>query len=131
MALILFKLKGAEIPAEEKEEIKINAASSEDNTQSIIIKKDVVTIGRGSGNDIRTTEGRVSRNHCTLIRRNNSWYVKDLKSSAGTYIYRFGAEKFIIQLLSGEFLLDKGDNIVLGGLMEDGQVLVLSFGGSK
>jgi pSer/pThr/pTyr-binding forkhead associated (FHA) protein len=129
MALMLFKLKGKNIPAEEKEGITINAADEPGGTQSIIAKKDVITIGRGSGVDIRVIGERVSRKQCSLIKRDKSWCVTDHKSTAGTYLYRFSGNEFIIQLISGEFPLQKGDNIVLGGLFQDEGVVVLSFGG--
>ncbi|MBD3304468.1 FHA domain-containing protein [Candidatus Woesearchaeota archaeon] len=129
MALSLFKLKGENIPAEKKEDIQINAAAEPGGIQSIIIEKDLITIERSSNADIRVTGERVSRKHCSLIKRDKGWYVKDHNSTAGTYLYRFSENKFIIQLISGEFPLQKGDNIVLGGLMEDRGVVVFSFGG--
>ena len=129
--LILFKQKGANIPEKEEKDLTIQAGSA-DGSQNIFIRKDVVTIGRSADMDIITTSKRVSRNHCTLIKRNNEWFIQDQKSTSGTYINRYpgeGKEEYIVQLISGEFPLKSGDIISLGGLIKDRFVLVFTFGG--
>jgi pSer/pThr/pTyr-binding forkhead associated (FHA) protein len=128
MTVVLLKQKGDKLPPEKKEGILIYDAS-ETGIQSILIKKDVATIGRGSDSDIKTTVGSVSRKHCSLIKRDDGWYIIDHKSKAGTFIYRSlgGRREFVIQLISGEFPLQYGDHISLGGLMDAAPVLVFNF----
>lgn len=121
MTLMLFKQKGDILP-EEKKGIKINQ-------NSIIIDKgkDIITIGRGKDADIQTNCDRVSRKHCSLIKKDNKWIITDHKSTGGTFIYR--GSTFIVQLISGEFPLQPGDQISLGGLVNDEWILAISFGG--
>lgn len=44
------------------------------------------SIGRGKANDITVNDPTVSRNHCVLLRRNEGWFVRDMNSTAGTYV---------------------------------------------
>ena len=44
------------------------------------------SIGRGKANDITVNNPTVSRNHCVLLRRNEGWFVRDMNSTAGTYV---------------------------------------------
>jgi len=120
MTLMLFKQKG-DVIKEEKENITIK-----DN--AIFIKdKDVITIGRSANADIHTICDRVSRKHCSLIKKDKIWFVTDHNSTGGTFIYR--GSTFVVQLISGEFPLQNGDTISLGGIIPDEFVFVLSFGG--
>ena len=43
-------------------------------------------IGRSKANDITVNDPTVSRNHCVLLRRNEGWFVRDMNSTAGTYV---------------------------------------------
>jgi pSer/pThr/pTyr-binding forkhead associated (FHA) protein len=43
-----------------------------------------ITIGRDQSNDIQVPLSTVSRQHCTLTREGNEWYLEDLKSTHGT-----------------------------------------------
>jgi len=119
MGLTLFIIKG-NVVQEGSENISINPNAIN------IEKRDLITIGRGSAADIRTACDRVSRKHCTLVRRNKEWFIIDHKSTSGTFIIR--EEQFTVHLLSGEFPLQWGDTIILGGI--EGDVLKLRFGGT-
>lgn len=44
------------------------------------------SIGRSKANDITVNDPTVSRNHCVLLRRNEGWFVRDMNSTAGTYV---------------------------------------------
>lgn len=118
MALMLLKLKG-DVVQEEKEGITINEPAI------FAEGKGVITIGRGKDSDIRTNCERVSRKHCSLIKKDDGWHITDHKSTSGTYISR--ESKFLVHLISGEFPLKELDQIFLGGLMDTEMVLVLRF----
>lgn len=67
---------------------------------------DALTIGRGRENDIQIkADSKVSRYHCKLFRRGNSFYIEDIKSSNGT-------------LVNGELITDRrlfgGEEIIIG-----------------
>jgi len=67
---------------------------------------EVLTIGRGRDNDIQIkNDSKVSRFHCRLFRRSNTFYVEDNKSSNGT-------------LVNGELITERrlfgGEEIIIG-----------------
>ena len=47
---------------------------------------DVVTIGRGSKNDIIIHDNEISREHCRLIRSGGDYTLEDMNSSNGTFV---------------------------------------------
>ncbi|MBW2733657.1 MAG: FHA domain-containing protein [Deltaproteobacteria bacterium] len=54
------------------------------NSQRIPIDKDQFIIGRGSKtSDLAIKDGNISRKHSAIIRRNGTYYVKDLGSTNG------------------------------------------------
>jgi len=54
------------------------------NNNRYPIDQDRFVIGRGSQNtDLTIRDGNISRQHCAIIRRNNTWYLKDLDSTNG------------------------------------------------
>ncbi|MCC6999645.1 MAG: FHA domain-containing protein [Deltaproteobacteria bacterium] len=54
------------------------------NNQRISIDKDQFIIGRGSKtSDLAIKDGNISRKHAAVIRRNGTYYVKDLGSTNG------------------------------------------------
>ena len=65
----------------------------------------VIGIGRGSQNVICLTDSEVSRDHAHLIRDGESWTIRDLGSSNGTFVNGQGAETK---------KLKPGDHIQLG-----------------
>jgi len=67
---------------------------------------EVLTIGRGRDNDIQIkNDSKVSRFHCRLFRRGNTFYVEDNKSSNGT-------------LVNGELITERrlfgGEEVIIG-----------------
>lgn len=54
------------------------------NNQRIPIDKDQFIIGRGSKtSDLAIKDGNISRKHSAIIRRNGTYYIKDLGSTNG------------------------------------------------
>jgi hypothetical protein len=54
------------------------------NSQRIPIEKDQFIIGRGSKtSDLAIKDGNISRKHAAVIRRNGTYYIKDLGSTNG------------------------------------------------
>ena len=54
------------------------------NSQTIAIDKDQFIIGRGSKtSDLPIKDGNISRKHAAVIRRNGTYYIKDLGSTNG------------------------------------------------
>ncbi|MCC6749706.1 MAG: FHA domain-containing protein [Deltaproteobacteria bacterium] len=54
------------------------------NNQKIAIDKDQFIIGRGSKtSDLAIKDGNISRKHAAIIRRNGTYYIKDLGSTNG------------------------------------------------
>jgi len=54
------------------------------NNQRIPIDKDQFIIGRGSKtSDLPIKDGNISRKHAAVIRRNGTYYIKDLGSTNG------------------------------------------------
>ncbi len=54
------------------------------NSQRIAIEKDQFIIGRGSKtSDLAIKDGNISRKHAAVIRRNGTYYIKDLGSTNG------------------------------------------------
>jgi neural Wiskott-Aldrich syndrome protein len=54
------------------------------NNQRIPIDKDQFIIGRGSKtSDLAIKDGNISRKHAAIIRRNGTFYIKDLGSTNG------------------------------------------------
>src|SRR5262249_27666364 len=52
------------------------------NSQKIAIEKDQFIIGRGSKtSDLAIKDGNISRKHAAVIRRNGTYYIKDLGST--------------------------------------------------
>ena len=45
-----------------------------------------ITIGRAPGNTIVIKDSTISRKHAKIFFKNNAWYIKDLKSTNGTYV---------------------------------------------
>jgi pSer/pThr/pTyr-binding forkhead associated (FHA) protein len=67
---------------------------------------DIVTIGRGSKNNVIIRDDEVSREHCRLIRVMADYELQDLSSSNGTFVDG--------QRLRGNRLLHSGNIIELG-----------------
>ena len=66
--------------------IKINIIHGPDKSKSFEIHEDKVYIGRSPVNDIQVKDLSVSRRHLRVTRRDNNYFVMDLKSTNGTFI---------------------------------------------
>jgi len=73
------------------------------------LDEEVITIGRGSKNQIVVQDNEVSREHCRLLRLMADYEVMDLGSSNGTYVN--GARVEGTRLLQPGFLIELGDSI--------------------
>jgi pSer/pThr/pTyr-binding forkhead associated (FHA) protein len=75
---------------------------------SFQIERAVCSIGRGEENDVRTRDDTVSTTHATLLRKQGSWFVVDLRSMNGTFVD--GSR------VSGERELHPGACVRVGGV---------------
>ena len=76
--------------------------------QSFELKNDEIYIGRSPENDIQIRDRSVSRNHVKLIRKEDAYFIRDLKSTNGTFV---DGEK----ISSGiEFEISKGIPFIVG-----------------
>ena len=76
-----------------------------EEVNSFYLNKDVITVGKLSGNDLQLGDNSVSRNHCKFERVKNDYKIIDLGSTNGTYVNgkRITEKK-----------LELGDNITIG-----------------
>lgn len=72
---------------------------------------DVVTIGRGTKNDIIIDNDDVSRDHCRLVRVTADYELQDLNSANGTFIN--GQRVSSHRVLPPTSLIELGDSITL------------------
>lgn len=70
---------------------------------------DVVTIGRGTKNDIVIDNDDVSRDHCRLVRAAADYELHDLSSANGTFIN--GQRVSSVRVLPSTCLIELGDSI--------------------
>ncbi|MCI0471355.1 MAG: FHA domain-containing protein, partial [Candidatus Aminicenantes bacterium] len=76
-----------------------------DEVKIFYLKKNAVSVGKLSSNDLQINENSVSRNHCKFTRAGRGYKLTDLGSTNGTYI-------------NGRRITEKelkvGDNITIG-----------------
>jgi predicted component of type VI protein secretion system len=72
----------------------------------LLLEKEAVTLGRGTGNDFVLEHSSISRRHARLQRLPHGWLLMDLNSSNGTSVNG--------DQLVGPCLLQDGDEILLG-----------------
>jgi pSer/pThr/pTyr-binding forkhead associated (FHA) protein len=72
----------------------------------IALEKERTVIGRGKKSDIVASNGHVSTTHCALLKDGQSYFIRDLDSSNGTFVN--GAE------IQGKKKLRNNDTISLG-----------------
>jgi pSer/pThr/pTyr-binding forkhead associated (FHA) protein len=75
---------------------------------SFQVERAVCSIGRGEENDVRIRDDTVSMTHATLLRKQESWFVVDLRSMNGTFVD--GSR------VSGERELHQGSCVRVGGV---------------
>ena len=76
--------------------------------ESFELKDGDTYIGRSPENDIQIRDKSVSRNHLKIIRKDDSYFIRDLKSTNGTFVE---GEKISAGI---EFEVSEGIHIVLG-----------------
>ena len=54
--------------------------------KSFALESDLVSLGRGSESNIRVRDKSVSRRHLEIIRKGDTYFIKDLRSKNGTYV---------------------------------------------
>jgi diguanylate cyclase (GGDEF)-like protein len=70
------------------------------------LEKGELTVGRGEQADIQLTDGGLSRKHCAVMRRDGTFFVRDLKSRNGTWVQG--------ERVEGEREIGDGDRIAIG-----------------
>ena len=60
-------------------------AGAKEGTQ-IPLKKDKFIIGRASECTLRAGSSAISRRHCAIVRKDDTWTVRDLGSRNGTFL---------------------------------------------
>lgn len=73
--------------------------------ESFELNAEKIFIGRESGNEIPLNDGSVSRRHCVIEKRDNSFLINDLGSLNGTSVNGQKAENFV---------LHHGDKVQIG-----------------
>lgn len=73
------------------------------NSQIFPLKNEVTTIGRTFDNDLIIQEVSVSRHHAEIIKIGENFHIRDLQSTAGTYINKFKVKE--CALYSGDLIL--------------------------
>jgi len=97
-------------------------AGAKEGTQ-IPLKKDKFIIGRASECTLRAGSSAISRRHCAIVRKDDTWYVRDLGSRNGTHLNDSAVEK--------PTALKPGDEIRVGPLHFRVEALVAAAEGSK
>ncbi len=54
--------------------------------KSFALESDLLSLGRGSESNIRVRDKSVSRRHLEIIRKGDTYFIKDLRSKNGTYV---------------------------------------------
>ncbi len=65
---------------------KLYILSGPEKGRSFDLESDLTTVGRGSESDIRLSDKSVSRKHLEIVREEDKYFIKDLKSKNGTYV---------------------------------------------
>lgn len=95
-----------EVPAAEAP--RLVALTTEHAGREFVLDKTVISVGKGSENDVAVEHRSVSRVHCQLVReQDGSWKVLDLQSANGVKV---NGEQY------GEAPLRPGDTLQLGHL---------------
>lgn len=99
-------ITGDRIPGEGgRAELWYLAGTSEQRVYTLI--DDTVWLGRSRENGVQLrVDGKVSKRHCSIIRRGNEFFVEDNDSEAGTLV---NGEKVVARKLESGDLLTLGD----------------------
>ncbi|MBU5454501.1 FHA domain-containing protein [Caproiciproducens sp. MSJ-32] len=84
------KSGGRKRPSSSKRSYGIEVVSVGENSNleegSILLLRDVITIGRKEGNTIRLSDQYVSGNHAEIKLKNNEIIIRDLQSTNGIFV---------------------------------------------
>lgn len=87
---------------------KLYILAGPEKGKSFVLGSDLMTIGRGPESDIRLSDKSVSRKHLEIVRREDKYFIKDLRSKNGTYINEE-------QIKPGKRLeLEQGQSVAIG-----------------
>ena len=64
----------------------------------------VISVGRGSRNDVIIKDRVVSKNHMQIYLENGYYYLEDLGSSNGTYLNGIDIEDNIVEMTDGDLI---------------------------
>ena len=54
--------------------------------RSFELEGDTINVGRSPDNDIQIKDSSISRNHLKILRKNNKYFIEDLRTTNGTFI---------------------------------------------
>lgn len=88
--------------------IKVYMKDETEEGQSFDFHKDVIYVGRSPENDVQIRDRSVSRKHLKIMKRDNRYFIEDLKSKNGTFVH---GDQVIPDV---EFEIEEGIPILLG-----------------
>ncbi len=65
---------------------KLHILHGPDKGKAFELKDDITSIGRSSENDIQIKDNSVSRKHIKIIRKDDKYFIEDLKSTNSTFV---------------------------------------------
>ena len=89
------------------DQVSLEVASGPSKDEKIPIIGASTTIGRQPGNHIVVSDTGISRQHAEIVKTDNGYYLRDLKSTNGTFVNSNRID-------AGDHPLTDGDNIRLG-----------------
>lgn len=84
------------------------------NTEDIILRRPVIQVGRGAGNDVQFRDKRVSSIHGRIFTDGQNLVFQDLGSTNGSALIREGRRSRISHDTDGSINLKEGDEIQFG-----------------
>ncbi len=77
--------------------VQLEIFSPDGKSESIVLEKFPTTIGRSRINDIVLTHRTVSRKHAIILKKNNTYVIKDVGSQNGTFLRKRKINEAILQ----------------------------------